>query len=481
MKRHLFRSKRITVSLAIFGFVLGLLGTSFLVAQEWTPTWKAIEEHQVPEWYHNAKLGIFIHWGLYSVPAWAPTTGELGKVDWDQWFQKNPYAEWYLNTMKIEGSPTRQHHMETYGEDFDYYDFANTFNREVQKWNSKEWAELFQEVGARYVVLTTKHHDGFTLWPSRIQNPHLPENKQGSKKDLVGELTEQVRSHGMRMGLYYSGGLDWSFNPTPIQNMTDLRTTAPQGDDYATLADLHWRELMDRYSPDILWNDISYPRKEDAKAIFLEFYSRNPEGVVNNRWSLDFADFKTPEYSKEENVTPYKWEACRGLGFSFGYNRAEGTAHMLSAAELVHLLADIVSKNGNLLLNIGPMADGTIPALQVKRLRQLGTWLDVNGEAIFDTRPWSRAQGTTTEGMELRFTRAADVLYLIVLGVPNGPSVTIEDLSLQEGAIVELLGSAESLDWSAEEGNIRVSLPAEMPGSYAISLKMYPISNKAEE
>ena len=136
--------------------------------QTYQPNWESLRKHQAPSWYNNAKLGIFVHWGLYSVPAWATPTGELGKVDWNKWFYENPYAEWYLNTLRLETSKTRAHHEKTYGKDFDYYRFAETFEKENAKWDPGAWAQLFRETEARYVVLTTKHHDGFTLWPSRV-------------------------------------------------------------------------------------------------------------------------------------------------------------------------------------------------------------------------------------------------------------------------------------------------------------------------
>ena len=131
------------------------------------------------------------------MPAWAPPTGELGKVDWNVWFKNNPYAEWYMNTLKFEDSPTRQHHVQTYGKDFDYLDFIPEFNKQIAKWDPNAWAKLFQEVGARYVVLTSKHHDGFTLWPSQVKNPNRPDNRQHADRDLVGELTTAVRAEGL--------------------------------------------------------------------------------------------------------------------------------------------------------------------------------------------------------------------------------------------------------------------------------------------
>ncbi len=225
----------------------------------YTPDWDSLRAHQAPEWFHDAKLGIFVHWGLYSVPAWATPIGELGEVDFDQWFANNPYAEWYLNTLRLEGSPTEQHHRETYGEGFDYWDFVPQFNEAVTRWDPSSMASLFAEAGARYVVLTTKHHDGFTLWPSEVENPNLPPGRRRSDRDIAGELTAAVRERDMRMGFYYSGGLDWSFNPDPVRTMPDVWGTIIHNREFADYADSHWRELIRKYDPTILWNDIGYP------------------------------------------------------------------------------------------------------------------------------------------------------------------------------------------------------------------------------
>jgi alpha-L-fucosidase len=443
-------------------------------AQKFEPTWQSLKKHQVPEWYQDAKLGIFVHWGLYSVPAWAPPTGELGKVDWNVWFSNNPYAEWYMNTWRIPGSPTRSHHEKTYGPDFDYLNFASLFNQSVQKWNPDEWAKLFQEVGARYVVLTTKHHDGFTLWPSAVKNPHRKPDQQGAQRDLVGELTRAVRAHGMKMGLYYSGGLDWSFSETPIKTMTDLGTTAPQSEEYARYADAHWRELMQRFQPAILWNDISYPKLGQVKEIFSEFYNSQSDGVINNRWGVDFADITTPEYAQYDKITPQKWESCRGIGFSFGYNQAEGPEHMLSVDKLVDLLVDVVSKNGNLLLNVGPKADGTLPPLQAERLKGLGSWLRVNGEAIFGTRPWVRAEGRTRDGLPVRYTVKGDSAYAILLEKPKENKVIIEAIVAEDKSRIQLLGSSEELRWSQTGRALSINLPGTIPTSEAYVLKITP-------
>ncbi|MBZ5562486.1 MAG: alpha-L-fucosidase [Acidobacteriia bacterium] len=450
--------------------------------EKYKPDWMSLRRHPVPKWFQDAKFGIFIHWGLYSVPAWAPTLkGPKQEIDWEQftadpkkWFRENPYAEWYLNSMKIEGSPTWKHHRETYGEKFDYLDFIPTFNREVQKWNPDEWAALFREVGARYVVLITKHHDGFTLWPSSVHNPHRRPDQQGAQRDIVGNLTKAVRAQGLKMGLYYSGGLDWSFVGAPILVFSDLFSHVPQSEEYANYADAQWRELIDRYQPSVLWDDISYPKKGDVLDLFADYYNRVPDGIINDRFQVEHSDFTTPEYTQYSKIVEKKWETCRGLGFSFGYNQAEGPEQVLSAGELVRLLVDIVSKNGNLLLNIGPKPDGTIPQIQVERLRALGEWLRMNGEAIYETRPWVWAEGRTRDGVGVRFTQKGDSVYAILLDKPQGREITIESLWADPGTRIQMLGAGGDIPWLREGKDLRLTLPEQLPGSYAYVLKITP-------
>jgi alpha-L-fucosidase len=462
------------------------------------PTWESVSQHTVPAWFHDAKLGIFIHWGLYSVPGWAPTTGELHKViqeqGWGAWFARNPYAEWYYNSMRIPGGVTQAYHNATYGEDFEYADFIPMFNEAVEDWDPSAWAALFKEVGARYVVLTTKHHDGFLLWPSEHPNPF----KEGyhAARDLVGDLTEAVRAAGMRMALYYSGGIDWTFNETVVTDITDLMKAVPQQDAYVAYADAHWLELIDRYAPVILWNDIAYPAAADLAKLFAYYYNTVPEGLVNNRFTQAFnidpeamdisgglhSDFTTPEYASYDEITEPKWESTRGIGFSFGYNRNENIDNYLSVEELVRSFVDVVSKNGNLLLNVGPMADGTIPELQRERLLGLGAWLKVNGDAIFDTRPWQVAEGLGRAGtheVPLRFTQKGDTLYATALAEAQSGALVLEGLEAAAGARVALLGHEGTLAWQQQDDGIAVTLP-DVPASvvdapaYTLSITPQP-------
>lgn len=443
--------------------------------QEYQPTAESLQSHEVPQWYEDAKLGIFIHWGLYSVPGWAPLTGELGSMDMDVWFKNNPYAEWYLNSMRIDGSPTQKYHNEHYGSDFNYYEFSSDYNKALQKWNPENMAKLFKDVNARYVVLTSKHHDGFLLWPSNILNPYLEFNQRHTERDVVGDLAKAVREQGLRMGLYYSGGIDWSFKPVVIDGMKTFGIATPQSDQYADYVDAHWRELIDEYEPAILWNDINYPEEGEALKIFADYYNEHPDGVVNNRWGRDVHDFTTPEYAQYDQITPEKWESTRGIDYSFGFNRNSTPEQMPTVDELVDMFVDIVSKNGNLLLNVGPRADGSIPELQVERLRGLGSWLDVNGEAIFATRPWVQAQGETVDSLRVRYTSEGNATYAILLDAPSGDNIEIQSLVVEDNTTIQMLGSSEELEWSQQGNNLRINLPDNYEsGASAYSFKIFP-------
>jgi alpha-L-fucosidase len=485
------------------------------------PNLASLRQHPVPQWYKDAKLGIFVHWGLYSVPAWAPTgysirdllrnmrTGEVKEFE-------SPYAEWYQNNLKLEGSQTRKFHQGKFGADFSYKAFQPVFNQAIQKWDPGQWAALFKETGARYVVLTTKHHDGFLLWPSRHSNPFM-ENFVASR-DIVGELTLSVRSLGMHMGVYYSGGLDWTFNAEPIREIADLFTHTPQQSAYVRYCMAHWRELIERYEPEVLWNDIGMPLKAKVEKLFADYYNRFPEGVVNDRFqkglgpltgifklkplkkwlskmminvltsdtpsSMDrrgHCDYATPEYSSFRDTSSRTWESTRGMGRSFGFNQQEQEQDTITVPELVHLLVDIVSKNGNLLLNVGPMPDGSIPPLQLDRLKGLGKWLQTNGEAIFDTSPWTQAEGTCLDGekeISVRFTQKAEKLYVTLFGLPTGAAIRLKGLHAADGTRIHWLEEPAELKWRQEEKELVVFLDEgskSFPtGGNACSLSLYP-------
>ncbi len=459
------------------------------------PTLESVKQHPLPAWYDDAKFGIFIHWGIYSVPAYAPIQDkDIGEIlASGEGLKNSPYAEWYQNSLRIPGSMTRAYHMKEYGADFEYKDFAAPFNEQVQQWDPDAWGNLFQRAGARYVVLTTKHHDGFLLWPSRHPNPRIPDYH--ATRDLVGELTQSVTAHGMKMGVYYSSLLDWSFTPEPIEQIGELMTRASPSPLYRDYVENHWKELIDRYDPWILWGDIGYPPSYNLAELFATFYNHKPEGVVNDRWrqlprfmfnpvgtfvmkqiikamvkrmtqsstptqpQVPHCDFATTEYSYFQEAPTFKWEACRGIGYSFGYNRAETEDHYLKAPELIRALVSIVSANGNLLLNVGPRADGSIPDPQVEALEGIGQWLAANGEAIYGTRPWTRIKDEGAHGAEVRYTHKDDALYITVTTMPENGTLDLPHLPIKAEERMQLLATGETLPWAQEDGRFKVTLP----------------------
>lgn len=340
-------------------------------------------DRPVPEWFAKPQLGIFVHWTMASVPAFAPLSDDpftlAEQHGWEHAMANSPYVEWYENSLAIPGSPVAQFHKKHYG-DRPYAAFADEWVTAMADWDATKWAVSFKDAGATYVVLVTKHHDGFCLWPSEVEHPTKANWK--SERDLVGELANAVRVAGMRFGVYYSGGLDWTFvgpdSGSPITSFTAMLATIPTSDEYLAYATAHWHELIDRYQPDVLWNDIHWPIS--GEPLFQYFYEQRPDGVVNDRFDMrgvakgtSHADFVTPEYrSRPSGDNPMKFEVCRGIGRSFGYNALETEADYLSVTALLQLHDDVLVAGGNLLLNVGPKANGDIPTEQLDRLGALG-------------------------------------------------------------------------------------------------------------
>ncbi len=467
------------------------------------PTLESLRTHEVPAWFHDAKLGIFVHWSVSSVPAFAPRGAGIEAIfRGDAGQTESPYAEWYENSLRLPGSAVARHHREHHG-DRPYESFAEDFRAGLEAWDPKAWARAFAASGARYVVLVTKHHDGFCLWPSRVPHPDPRRHGWHTGRDVVGELADAVRSEGLRFGVYYSGGLDWTFEPRPIRGLVDTLASMPGGP-YSAYADAQVRELVERYRPEVLWNDISWPSRAGALWPLLAHYlNRVPEGVVNDRWQTrnplvpllrvpglrglaerltvawlrrrggiaglpapPFCDFRTPEYASFPDIRRKKWECVRGMDKSFGYNRASLPDDFIGREELLHGLVDIVSKNGNLMLNVGPRGeDATIPEIQLERLRWLGELMREAGEALQGTRPWRRAEGTTREGVPVRFTRKGDDLYALLLDATDAATLTLEDVAVPAGTALAELGTPEPPRWEREGTGVRVTLAPRPRGS----------------
>jgi alpha-L-fucosidase len=401
-------------------------------------------------------LGIFVHWTPASVPAFAPLDSDMGDLlargdaramAW------SPYVEWYQNSLRFPESPAARFHAATYP-GRDYHSFAADFEAGQASWDPENWAACFAATGARYVVLVAKHHDGYCLWPTNVDNP----NRAGfhSSRDVVGEIADAVRKHKMRFGVYYSGGLDWTFNDHPIGSFGDLLVAQP-GEAYVAYAEAQVRELIERYRPSVLWNDISWPAGLPRLARLLaDYYAAVPDGVVNDRfmprsplWRVagsnlgqrllnryaarqaaadsgiippkpPLFDVRTPEYTAFASVQRTPWECVRGMDHSFGYNGESEEGDFISERELLWSLTDIAAKGGNLLLNVGPRGvDAKIPDAQLRRLDWLASYTDEVGDAITASRPWVHPAGRG-EGIDVRYTARDTLVFVFVrLALPQ--------------------------------------------------------------
>lgn len=338
------------------------------------PNWESINQRGYPQWFRDAKLGIFIHWGLYSVPAYASKEG---------------YGEWFYRGL-MQRVPERMRIMSLYADTtkptFEQYSELTKYWH-AELWNPDDWAQMFKDAGAQYVVLVTKHHDGYCLWDSKFQ-PEWNSVVSGPKRNIVEELTNSVRDKGLRMGFYYSLP-EWT-NPLHIWMEDPDDSISDYVNDYMVP---QFKELVERYKPDLLFSDGDWNNTaEQLRSQYLISWYYNTVGkdaIVNNRWGNGTKHgFLTPEYSAGIANTEIPWAECRGLGRSFGLNRNEDLDNYMTDKELIQHFVELVANGGGLTLNVGPYADGTIPLIQQERLRALGKWLEINGEAIYGTIPY---------------------------------------------------------------------------------------------
>ncbi|MBV9418308.1 MAG: alpha-L-fucosidase, partial [Alphaproteobacteria bacterium] len=415
---------------------------------------------------------------------------------------------WYWNAIKVPESDSAKFHKEIYG-DAPYENFRELFLKGLEQWNPGDWAQSFVDAGAKYVVLVTKHHDGFCLWPSAVKNPY--QKDWTSPRDVVGDLAAAVRAKGMRFGVYYSGGIDWTFNREPLRTMADFMGSTPGGL-YPTYAEKQTRELIERYQPSILWNDISWPTTLGRELeLFAHYYNTIEDGVINDRWlpmtwrtrllrfksrrrALDaflrermakperrgvipqlppHCDFRTPEYAAFDRISRKKWEATRGMSHSFGYNRNDTDADYEGVESLVHSFIDAVSKNGNLLLNVGPRGvDAQIPSEQIARLKGFGQWLKTNGEGIYNTRPWQRFDGKLSDGTPVRFTQEPGGVYAHILGTP-GTEIIIEGDDLSAFSHAAHLASGKVTAATPVSAGLRLLLDAPLEKAPAHAFRLH--------
>ncbi|HEY3716261.1 MAG TPA: alpha-L-fucosidase [Jatrophihabitantaceae bacterium] len=429
----------------------------------------SLSQHQSPDWFNNGKFGIFIHWGIYSVPAWAPVGQE--------------YAEWYWQHLDNPNDPTYAYHAQKYGKDFNYDQFIPQFT--AAKFDPKAWVQLFDQAGADYFVLTSKHHGGFSLFDTAYSDRNSV--KMGPHQDLVGELFAADRKYtpDIHPGLYYSlpewynPALPWQghgpqnpYTGAPVP-YTGYKPVADYVNDFQVP---QMKELITKYQPDVLWCDIGYPATDRSvlQTLFNQELVTGHPSTVDDRCGLPDSDFNTPEYASSFSLQTTKFEASRGIDpFSYGYNSATPDDQYATADQLVDQLADIVSKNGNFLLDIGPRADGTIPQIMQTRLREMGAWLKVNGESIYNTTYWARG---ATDG-DLRFTVAPNKAFYVTSLTQPGDTVTVHSpVPIRPGDTISLLGyHGPALHWAkASDGSLAINVPAAArnSGQYAWVFKI---------
>ncbi|KAL1405008.1 hypothetical protein Q8F55_008628 [Vanrija albida] len=383
---------------------------------EWTEETADIEQHSSPSWFNGAKFGIFIHWGLYSVPAWA----DGGK-----------YAEWYDFWLHDEdgNGTTHKHHREVWGEEFVYDDFIPLFT--AARFNASAWVELFADAGAKYFVFTTKHHDGYALFDTGAtsdRNSLL----LGPKRDFLRELMDAAKEEQphLKRGTYFSMP-EW-YNPlyaphgrvsfpgglahNPYTGEQEAYTGfVDTGDFIEGIQVPQMRILAQEYATDLIWCDIGLANH--SSSFVAEWYAQSAREdrpvAIDNRCGIA-GDFVTPEMTKFDTVQPDKWESCASVDpHSFGYNRATRDDEYRNATDIVHYLIDITAKGGNFLLNVGPDAEGVIVDAIQRPLREAGAWLKLNGRAIYDTYPFPLAPEHEDDDAHVFVTRNDGALYLI--------------------------------------------------------------------
>jgi alpha-L-fucosidase len=464
-----------------------------IAAGPFEQNWESLKGYQVPSWYQDAKFGIFIHWGVYSVPAFT--------------------SEWYSRNMYLPETPEFKHHVETYGsqKQFGYKDFIPLFTAE--RFDPDHWANLFRRAGAQFVVPVAEHHDGFPMYDCTFTEWSAA--KMGPKRDIIGDLAAAVRKQWLTFGLsshraehwwFFDGGMAFDSDVQdaryaglygPAQPKT-LQPNEEFLDDWLART----CELVDKYQPQMVWFDwwIEEPAFKRYLQQFASYYYNRAaqwqRGVAINYKFNAFADGTAVfdvECGQLADIRPQFWQSDTAISkSSWGYIQNH---NYKTANTIIGDLIDVVSKNGALLLNIGPRPDGTIPEEEERLLLEIGHWLNINGEAIYGTRPWkvfgegptqiasgafTDTQRTDFTCQDMRFTTRGEILYAIVLAWPENGTVTIKSLSTTYNLLqktidkVELLGRSEELRWKRDTDGLTVDLPERQSTTHIFTLRISP-------
>lgn len=492
--------RKIVCSMFVFVMFAGMAGGAPATEQPFQPTWNSLKNWRTPQWLRDGKFGIYTHWGVYSVPAHGPN---------GTWFASRAY-------MKEDG-PARKYWVDTYGplEKFGYKDFIPEFTGE--KFNADEWADLFQKAGARFAGPVAEHHDGFSMWDTKYSEWNAA--KMGPKRDVVGELSKAIKKRDMKFVTAFHHAENWFFFPTwdKRYDCGDPRYSGLYGSihEKGALPDKafldKWKgkiiEVIDKYDPDFVWFDfglnlITDTYKQEMLAYYYNYAAAHNKEVVVSYKSHDLppgVGLFDYEQGQESEMANYDWITDTSIDSGQGWGYVKGLGFK-SVDNLVDNLVDRVSKNGYLLLNIGPKPDGSIPEEAKERLLGLGKWLQINGEAIYGTTCWgvagegpSQIEKSTREygfnekndlvytGKDIRFTAKDNNLYAIALAWP-GESVTIKSLRAKgrtwpglypsEIASVTMLGDGKELKWEMTEKGLSIETPKTKPCDHAFVFKI---------
>ncbi len=465
------------------------------------PAWDSLAKHPDAAWFNDAKFGIYFHWGIYSVPAFD--------------------NEWYSRNMYIEGERANQFHKLVYGpvSKFGYKDFIPRFHAE--KFNPQEWAELLRKAGAKFAGPVTEHADGFSMWDSKVNEWNAA--RMGPHRDVVGEMARAVRSQGMKFVATFHHQWLWGWYPTEDKTVdcsnpayaglygppapsspfvySKPTYTPPPPQNFQEVWESKIKEVIDKYQPDLIYSDSRLNIIDERRRIGVLAYYYNHAEQLGKEVVLTYKDKDLEvgtaildiERGRLSNLASFKWMTDDAIDWNSWCNVQN--PDYKSAARVVDQLVDTVSKNGNLLLDITPTADGVIPQPVEQRLRAIGAWLEVNGEAIYSTRPWKVfGEGPTQikpgqfgerespdfTAQDIRFTSRKRTLYAIALGWPqNTPELVIRSLNahdalLAKGEIadVSLLGSDRKISWEHNSDGLKIKLPTQKAGDFAYTFKI---------